>query len=213
MTTISVTRALAQLKQLDDKINRAIQNGVFIDVTVGRDSNKKVYNSNRSVEESSRLIQGSFDQVESLMNNRDELKSKIVLSNATTKVKVAGREITVAEAIELRKTISVKKEFLARLNVSLMTANRTVFGLSEQLDHAINSSLNTILGNDKGKVDEGMYAAIANPQKSQKEPALLDPLKIQDRIKKLEEEIADVDTELDFILSESNARTTIEVSF
>ena len=44
-----------------------------------------------------------------------------------------------------------------------------------------------------------------------KEMSLLTPVNIDDRIAELEEEIGDLESEIDFVLSESNARTTIAV--
>jgi hypothetical protein len=64
---------------------------------------------------------------------------------------------------------------------------------------------------DKGKVDTTSYEAIAVPQRNAKEAALLDPKGIAEQIKKLTDEIGLVELELDFLLSESNAVTMIEV--
>ena len=38
--TISVTRALAELKNINERINNAIQSGVFLCLTKGKGSNK-----------------------------------------------------------------------------------------------------------------------------------------------------------------------------
>lgn len=211
ITKISVTRALAELKKLDEKIDRAISSGTFVSVTVGRDSNKKVYQNQNSVESVVREIQGSFDQVEQLMSNREKIKAAIVLSNAITKVKISGRELSVAEAIELKRSISSKQNLVAKLKLSYGHFTRIVENLNLQMEQSIDVSLNNIYGNEKGKVESSMYAAVAEPQRAQKEAALLDPKGIVSVIKKLEDEITDVHSELDFILSESNASTIIEV--
>jgi len=79
------------------------------------------------------------------------------------------------------------------------------------LEAQIETNLATIYGNEKGKVDASMFEAIAKPQREQKEASLIDPIKINDVIKSLEDEISLVETELDFTLSESNAKTEIEV--
>jgi hypothetical protein len=52
---------------------------------------------------------------------------------------------------------------------------------------------------------------VAKPQRNLKEAALLDPMKIADKIKALEDEISLIKTELDYALSEVNAKTEIEV--
>ena len=60
-------------------------------------------------------------------------------------------------------------------------------------------------------VDESMYNSVAKPQKEQKEAALVDPCDIQSKIKSLQDEIELLETEVDFILSEYNAKTVISV--
>ena len=105
MQKISVTRALVELKRLDERIGKAISGGLFIARTVGRDTNKKVVGSSDSVAAVEKRIQGSFDKVTSLITNREKIKSALVMSNATTHVSIMGRNVTVAEAIELKSTV------------------------------------------------------------------------------------------------------------
>lgn len=68
-----------------------------------------------------------------------------------------------------------------------------------------------VCGFDSHLSYHSMFEAIAKPQREQKEASLIDPIKINDLIKSLEEEISLVETELDFTLSESNAKTEIEI--
>lgn len=82
---------------------------------------------------------------------------------------------------------------------------------NQQLDTQIDTLLTTVYGADKSKINDESYALVANPQKDNKEAAMLDPICIAQRIKDLSDEISSIKTELDFVLSESNARTEIEV--
>jgi hypothetical protein len=54
----------------------------------------------------------------------------------------------------------------------------------------------------------GLYDEI---QKNQKEQALLDSGKIEDKMAAVEADILNLSSELDFVLSESNAKTVISV--
>lgn len=209
--SISITRALVELKRLNNRITTAIQGGKFVSRTVGKANFQKVVGSNETVAEVSNRIQGSFDVVDSLIVNREKIKSAIVMSNATTKVTIMKREMTVAEAIELKGTVGFRTSYLNSLRSQLMQEKLQIEKANAIMEAAIETSLNTVYAGEKSKIDENTLKLISEPQKAQKENALLDPSKIEDRIAKLTEEIADLSSELDFTLSESNSKTVIVV--
>lgn len=209
--TMSITRGLVELKRINDRINAAIAQGRFVARTVGKNNNQKVVGYSDTVVEMGKRIQASFDTVDALIQNRQKIKSAIVLSNATTKVTVLGQEMSVAEAIELKGTIVFRNTYLVNMRSQLMRESQEVEKANVALDAAIEVSLNTIYGSDKAKHDASTLENVSKPQKEQKEAALLDPAKIEERIAKLTKEIADLESEVDFTLSESNAKTTIEV--
>jgi len=210
-TTMSVTRALAELKRLDDRINRAVSQGIYVGVSVGTGSQIKVHNSNQNLEQTNSAIQSSYDSVTNLFKQRAAIKAAIVKSNATVTVNLGGRILTVAEAIELKQSIATKRSFLSVLQRQQTAANTSVATLNAQVEAAIDSNLKTVYGSDKSKVDKETYDLIAKPQKAAKEAALVDPLNLSEKIKAIEEEISLVDTELDFTLSEVNAKTDITI--
>lgn len=208
---MSVTRALAEIKRLDDRIQRAVTQGEYVAVLVGKNQQAKMHSGNRSPDQVKAEIQGSFDQVQQLMSNREKLKSAVVMSNATTKVQLSNRELTVAEAIELKRSVVNKETFLNNLRLKYTQANALVDKLNTQLDNSIQAALLTVYGNEKGRVDQTMVEAIAKPRRDREEATLFDPCDILKKIRLLEDEVSEINTELDFILSESNAKTEIEV--
>lgn len=213
MTTkkISITRALVELKRLNDRISTAISAGTFVSTVVGKNSYQKVSGSNQSVVEMTGTIQSSFDSVDTLITNRARIKSAIVMSNALTKVTIMKQEMTVAEAIELKSTVVFRRQYLQVLRNQLVVANRAIATTNATLEAAIEVSLNNIYGSEKSKITDDTYKSVANPQKEQKEASLLDPQKIEAKIAALTEEISLLESEVDFTLSESNANTLIEV--
>ena len=212
MNVMSVTRALAELKRLDDRLNRmTTDQSIFVSVAVGQGDKQKVLGVSDTVQNVVSQIQSNRDRVNSMIELRAKIKSAVVASNAATKVKLGAREMTVAEAIELKKSIDVKRNMLSTYRRQVIQANALVAKQNAALEAQIETNLATIYGNEKGKVDASMFEAIAKPQREQKEASLIDPIKINDLIKSLEEEISLVETELDFTLSESNAKTEIEI--
>ena len=212
MNKMSVTRALAELKRLDDRLIRmAADQSIFVSVAVGRGDKQKVLGVSDTVQNVVSQIQSNRDRVNSMIEMRAKIKAAVVASNAATKVKLGALEMTVAEAIELKRSIDVKRNMLNTYRRQVIQANALVYSQNATLDAQIETNLATIYGNEKGKVDASMFEAIAKPQREQKEASLIDPIKINDLIKSLEEEISLVETELDFTLSEINAKTEIEV--
>lgn len=208
--TISVTRALAELKNINERINNAIQSGVFLGLTKGKGSNKVMLGVGE-VSSSTATIQGSYDKVDSLIAQRQKIKAALVKSNAETTVSFQGREISVAEAIELKSTVSFKELYLGRLRNAKTVALQQVDSYNSKLDTTIQAMLQSVYGADKSKVDPSQYDSIANPQKDKNEVSILDPKGIDKVIESLEESIQALKTELDFTLSESNARTTVTI--
>lgn len=211
MQTMSVTRALAELKRIDDRIARATNDGVFVAVSVGTGSNMKVNGATgTSVEQIKSRIQSSFDTIADLFKTRSAIKAALVKSNATTMVKVGVIECTVAEAIEMKRSVASKVNLVAQMKRQQHSAQSVIATLNAKLEADIDSNLKTVYGSDKGKVDPATFDAISKPQKALKEAALIDPVDIVVEIGSFEEEISLIETELDYTLSSSNAMTNIQ---
>lgn len=210
--TISITRALVELKRYQSRIDKAISTGLFVAIGVGQDTNCKVYgNNSTSIEAIKTSIVGSFDQVQQLILNRQKLKRAIVLSNATTQVNVLGQQMTVAEAIEMKTQVSTLTHWVNTIRSQRTSAMLTVEQLNQRMEASIDGLLTTMYGNDKNKVSTLDLQEISAPQRRVKEAKLIDPVDTEQKINTIEELISKMDSELDFVLSETNSRTTIEV--
>ena len=208
MAEISITRALAELKKFEAQIKREMETGRFVGVGFGRTGANKNGETKGKV---SGEIESSFDRIKRLFAVRQEIKAAIVKSNAVVVVKVAGSEMSVAEAIELKRSVNFYIVLLSQLKTAKAAAERSIEAENTRLETMIQNQLQTLYGNEKGKVSADMYAQVADPIKAAQEPVLIDPRNIGAEIKRIEEFIESVQTELDFALSESNARTVINV--
>lgn len=211
MTQISVTRALVELKRFDERIQQATQQ-VFVSRTVGHKAQQKVFGSAKSVDVVKSEIKGAFDKIESLMKNRQKLKAAIVLSNANTTVSIMNQTMTVAEAIELKQQVSLRESYLYALRAQLQNNRALIDKANADLQNKIDTSLNNIYGSEKSKIGPDVVASVAEPQKDAHEQNLLDPCDIENKILTLDSEVKAIKSELDFVLSESNARNLVEVT-
>ena len=210
MTQISVTRALTEVKHLNDRINRAT--GMqFVGNARGKDTFKVVLGNNQSVADVENIFKQNLQSALDLISRRDLLKRKIVESNSSTKVTVAGETMSVSEAIEKKASIQYKINLLQSLRQQYQQALNVTEQHNAKLYQEIDNAVQQAYSNDKGKVDAEQYEAVAKPRLQRNEVSVIDSIKAQEVIKKLDEEISAFVSEIDFILSESNAKTLIEV--
>ncbi len=214
MTTpveMSVTRALATLKGMQARIDAATKTQEFVRITVGTDEQRRVANRNETVAEAEARLKGNFQSAFDLINYRHKLKSAIVKSNADTLVKINGRELTVSSAIELKSYATSLKQLLATMRTQYNAANNTVESLNKQLDDKINSSMAAIYGKDVKGVDANAYRIVSAPLIAKDKASVLDSINIPKTVETLAKEVELIETEIDYVLSESNALTKITV--
>lgn len=203
MAKISVTRALAQLKTLNDRIQRASAEQFVTRVAGGK------HTSGEELTKITARIEANYQSVVDMLAQRAKLKAAVVLSNANTQVDVGGVTMTVAEAIERKGSIELERNLLRHL--ATQQARETTHVAMEQ--RALDAKVETLLGQAVGKdrkVDAAELQAIRDAVEGNAKPELLDPLKVQEKIEALNKAIDDFTLDVDFALSEVNARTLIE---
>lgn len=209
MAEISITRALAELKKFETQVSRELDSGRYVGVGYGQRGATKTGETKEKVVGE---IESTFDRIRRLFAAREEIKAAIVKSNAATTVKIGGRDMSVAEAIELKRSVNFYMAFMVKMKYAKTNAEKTIEMENARIETLIQTQLQTLYGNEKGKATAEMYSQVADPIKSAQGPILIDPKNISAEIKRVEEFIEAVQTELDFALSESNARTLITVT-
>lgn len=213
--TISITRALVELKRYEQRIAQALDKGTFAAVSYGEGAKTRVESVNRmklpgTVKEVEVLIGASFQSVNQLILNRQALKAAIVKSNATTVMNFMGREITVAEAIETKSSVNQLRTAYSVINGQVASAMSIVSVAESKLETTIENLTAQALGGS-GKADAVAQEAISKVQYASHRPAVIGHEYAQNNLKSLEDTISAINAELDFSLSEVNAKTLIEV--
>lgn len=201
---MTITRGLAELKLLDARIHRGIDEAEFAAVVIG-EKPVKGYSSN---EEFSRKSRASLQSIESLIARRKAIKAAIVVSNATTYVMIAGQRMTVAEAIERKSSIHYEEALLGQMRQQYQQALAEIERRNAEAQVRLDRLLEANFGKES-KAKDSEYEAIAKPFMAQNEAKLVDPVKLKERIDQLTNEIESFRSEVDFILSESNTLTKI----
>lgn len=209
-TKISVTRALASISKIEDKINKRIYNLDCIKIAKGTGNNCKIPGYIGSVEDFKKSVTNDYQGLQDLLAVRDELKAKIVKSNAETIVKIGHVSMTVAEAIERKRTICFKQELLNKLCAQHTSAQLLLAKEEKSLEDKLENARAPYIQRDKAP-DAEQIKTVEAPIRMMNTPSVVDPLELASKIRSLEEEIEDFLSNVDFALSESNAKTEIEI--
>ena len=204
MTTLSITRALVELKTLDSRITKAITTNTFILC--------KTKNRNYQVleDEFKKNTLAEYQSINDLILRRTQIKNAIVKSNAKTEVEVAGLKMTVSEAIEYKQVIRYKHELLEILKRQRQMATIESESHRQKVQAKIDDNIKIICGKDT-KADVQTIQSVTDGIMKGDPVEVFDPLNLDKVIKELEVSVENFSANVDYVLSESNALTTITV--
>ena len=204
--TMTIHRALAELKLLDAKIEKQTREfepcGVHIKGKTVNFLTEEEFKTNAT---------STYDSILDLIKRKQAIKTAIVNANAVTKVKVGKEEMTIAEAINYKVIISHKADLVAGLNARYNEQRSIANQRNTLMEVNLQKLLEMMLGKDNIKAGNEDVEAVAKPYKERNETLLFDPLNALNKVKELQEEIDTFNTEVDADLSEVNAITTIEI--
>ena len=209
MEKMLVTQGLNELKTLDSRIDRAVQQAEFVVPSKKSDKNAK---AGVTKEDYCDRAKASMQQIKDLIKRRENIKAAIIASNAVTEVEIAGQKMTVAKAIDTKNSMEYYKLLLENMKVQYSTSTEKLERHNKNVEEKIDQLVITAYGKDgKDKISQNDYDAIANPYKAANEAELVDPLKIKDEIDKLQTWVEEFESNVDAQLQISNCMTYIEV--
>lgn len=213
MTTekMSVHKALCELKTLDSRIQKSIQQAVF--VFANKHANTKI--SGVPVGEYSAEIKAAYQSVKDLIARRDAIKRAVTLSNAAVKVVIGGKEYTVAEAIEMKNHgISHLQLLLRKLETDNQRARRESDNNNgEALEGRADEYVKSLYGNVDMKGASEEIKKVRADFIAAQTMEIVDPIGIRTEMERLEKEINDFTVEIDSALSVSNALTELTIEY
>lgn len=204
---ITLHRALAELKLADSKISKLTEEIVPSAIH----QKGKLMNGVMQESDFKRMAQAKYDSVTDLIERKHKLKKAVVAANAVTTMKIGDKIMTIADAITYKSLVEQKKALIetlkSRHNSAIASLNRN----NAIVDGNVQRLLEAAFGKENVKVSEGDMAAIRKPYMEANEYHLYDPLKVEEKIAKLEEEVLNFETDVDAALSEINAITYIDL--
>jgi hypothetical protein len=204
---MSITQGLAELKLLDKRITKSLAYGV--EWAQLRTKAKKVDEA-----ELKKTAQSEYQSYMDLVKRRDVIKRAIVLSNAQTQVTIGTGPKkwsgTVAEAIEHKSSVTYKKSLLAKMKSCIASLHTQYDNAIEAVEKRLDALLSSELGKDI-KTNPETIAALTSSFMENNKVEFVDPLGLEKMAKELEEDIDSFESNVDWVLSEANGKTMIEV--
>ena len=188
---MSIHRALGELKTLDKRIRKEIENTIFIGAK--KKSSNTEYKTRTSIVDFNNNVNSSIQSINDLILRRKEIKEAIVNSNANTFVTIGDNKILLSK---------IKEQYALIVGFVEENNEEVECDLSSKIDNMLNA-------NDKNNINgiEEFSKAYRNSNSWE----VIDPVDLKSLIDKLEKEITIFENEVDVVLSESNATTFIEV--
>ena len=208
--TMTIHEALTTLKTLDKRIKSRIQTATYC--VVNKHCNEKI--NGKLIVDVKNDMRSDYESITDLIARRAAIRNALSISNAKTMVTINGREYTVAEAIEMKKTgMGLKSELLSQMSIQFARAKAQIDGTNgDALQKNADTYVSSMFGG-KDKVDPETIKSAREAWIKANTLDLIDPLDVGSEIKKLEDEIDKFTSEVDSKISVSNALTTIEVEY
>lgn len=212
MTKITVTRALSEIKTLESRIYKSISDFDPFEVAVGE--KLKGPHSSMKPEDFAKEVKEEKQSIKDLITRQTMLKDAISKSNYETKVKLGEEELTVMQVLNRKQATLKSYERLKNHLESCLVKAKRAFDSAEQersmsIDKMVTTEINAATS---GKVSSSDKTdLIEKYSKMIPEVKLLDPAEAEKWLKEVQEYTTQFEHEVDYILSESNSTTFIEI--
>lgn len=154
-----------------------------------------------------KLILARYQQLVKLSENRDKIREAIMKSNATSYITVAGKTYTVALAIEKYRKAD---DFLNLLKFQIVKLENEKQKIESKVEIRIRELENKFFGNTRQPSES--EKRIIEEAKQLNELKVIDPLNINDKFLKLQQETEEFKSLVNITLNEHNVKTEIEIN-
>lgn len=202
-TKMTIHRALGEIKLYDKKIVDLLDKDF---VLASKKRIGKVHGID--VEKYKEEMKANLQSLRALMRNRQILKSAIAKSNETTVVTIGGETMTVLDAIECKNFMNMRMSVVNTLKAQFNRADREVRAYEDNLQANLE---NYIKNTTKELNNKDLIDSLTESYKNLNEVIMIDPNNLRAVIEEMTKENDQFNTEVDYVLSESNSNTFIEV--
>ncbi len=213
--TMTITRALAEVKHLKGRFDRSLAESRFVALAQGQDEAKHLFGDLGLVPiaQFETSAQSSIQSCEDQVKRYRAIRRALIAANATTNVTIGKETMTIAEAIERKGSIVLEVQLLNSLRNQYTQTQSAYNHLEQRLQETIERSVLQLYGNDRTKITDEQTKVVSDAKRREFAPSLVDPISIVKRIDELAARIEDFTNEVNYVLSEANASTKITVEY
>lgn len=209
--TMTVHKALCELKILDARINKEIDTAKF--VVANKHNNQKI--GGKAIADFCASVKEKYQSIRTLINRRNAIKRAVIMSNALTKVVIAGKEYTVAQAIDMKTS---GNNYLNSLRMTIEDQLAGAVKLAERengsrLEESANNYMTSMYSGSDLKNMSDEIKKVRDAFVASQTIDIVDPVDASREIEGLKNQTDAFMADVDSALSVSNALTTIEVEY
>lgn len=203
---MTIHRALTELKM----IGKRLEDKIGSIVPLGLAQEGKLINGLHERKEFEKNAKSRYQSVMDLIDRKARIKKAVLAANSKTKVKIAGKSMTIADAIHAKEIIGFKHHMLNSLEELWRRIKAEAERKNEKVDKEALDIAIAALKKDNVKIGDKDAVAITEPYRKVNTYHIVDPLDAEKVIEDLKEEVDQFEAEVDAVLSEVNATTFIE---
>ncbi len=208
--TMTVHMLLAEMKTIEKRIEKAIDN--IVPIATKENASKNV--NAISVDDFTKAAQAEQQRAVDLISRHNAMKSALYKYNTEKEIVVAGKKMTVAQALWLMKNGMDEKRSLLRHYESAY--NKVVKEVEKANGKELNAAAERaadIACGSKDKSNSTEYMDMVDKYKESHRLVYVDPLNLKERINALSEEIETFMAEVDARIQTANATTEVEIKY
>ena len=204
MKKMTINRALAEVKLIEKRIEGATESLKFASTSSsGSDA--------VAVSEFKENSMAGMQRIKALISNRSAIKSSISLSNAVTVVDICGKKMKVSEAIERKNSIEMDESLHTLIKNTYYRAVTEVEQNNASAKHQANEFAKATMGGEGADASSDAYKTLAETfyENNKIEVCACEGAELV--IASLRDDIDEFKMNVDYVLTESNIKTEIEV--
>jgi len=199
---ITIARALNEVKLLGKRIEKAQNQISFLQMSVGENGTLEPQDA--------KDFSSSYQALNDLILRKAKIKNAITLANAQTTVALNNQTYSIAEAIALKEGIQAQSQMLIRAGKNYQAVKAHVNSKNEDAEDRLSRMLEANFGKDRKASGED-FEAIAGPFRKANLSKVQGEEQFIIDFEKAQLALEDFTSEIDFLLSEVNATTEIEI--
>lgn len=208
VTQMSLHRIISEIKNLESNLAN-ISALTYVNTAIESASAEHVLKKAEAVKSS----QSNFDKVNSSIKNLAALKAARNLANSTTKVSIGGVSMTIDEALAFKASLPYRESLVNNVLAQFTRAQMKVDQANAAIEVKFLAQLTSMTSNGAKKLEEKEIIPIRAAIERDSKVSIVHVEGLKETIETLKQEIERFKVEVDYVLSEINATTVVEVNF